>query len=171
MTHFCMTFSEWLILQFRFDWRQNDFTLRSRGWHFRSWSFILPSLSKQPFSVWPLFGLHCSWFISPVLRVWRSLLQRSVWMLWLPDDFICVSISVKQTNKQTNVVVSSDFISLCWFYTSALRLILFQITIHSEAYMSMCACMCLCVRPVSWSKNYVRSRIKIGSVVCLCTPV
>ena len=31
----------------------------------------------------------------------------------------------------------------------------------------MCVCVCLYFEPVSRTKNYVRSRIKIGSVVCL----
>ena len=35
----------------------------------------------------------------------------------------------------------------------------------------MCVCMCLYVEPVSRSKDYVRFRIKVGSVVCLCAPV
>ena len=35
----------------------------------------------------------------------------------------------------------------------------------------MCVCVCLYIEPVSWSKDYVRSWIKIGSVVCLYTPV
>ena len=35
----------------------------------------------------------------------------------------------------------------------------------------MCVCVCLRVEPVSRSKDYVRSRIKTGSVVCLFTPV
>ena len=37
----------------------------------------------------------------------------------------------------------------------------------------MCVCVCLYVEPVSRSKDkdYVRSQIKIGSVVCLSTPV
>ena len=37
--------------------------------------------------------------------------------------------------------------------------------------MQMCVCVCLYVEPVSRSKDYVRSRLKIGSVVCLYTPV
>ena len=32
-------------------------------------------------------------------------------------------------------------------------------------------CVCLYVEPVSRSKDYAQSRIKIGSVVCLYTPV
>ena len=35
----------------------------------------------------------------------------------------------------------------------------------------MIKCVCLYVEPVSRSKDYVRSRIKIGSVVYLYTPV
>ena len=35
----------------------------------------------------------------------------------------------------------------------------------------MCVCVCLYVEPVSRSKDCVRSRMKIGSVVCLYTPV
>ena len=35
----------------------------------------------------------------------------------------------------------------------------------------MCVCVCLYVESVSRSEYYVRSRIKIGSVVCLYTPV
>ena len=34
----------------------------------------------------------------------------------------------------------------------------------------MCECVCLYVEPISKSKDYVRSQIKIGSVVCLYTP-
>ena len=37
--------------------------------------------------------------------------------------------------------------------------------------MSLCVSMLLYVEPVSRSKDCVRSRIKIGSVVCLHTPV
>ena len=37
--------------------------------------------------------------------------------------------------------------------------------------MSMCVCVCLHIEPVSKSKDYVRSLIKMGSVVCLHTPV
>ena len=35
----------------------------------------------------------------------------------------------------------------------------------------MFVCVCLYVEPVSRSKDYARSRIKFGSVVCLYTPV
>ena len=35
----------------------------------------------------------------------------------------------------------------------------------------MCICLYLYVKPVSRSKDSVRFRIKIGSVVCLYTPV
>ena len=35
----------------------------------------------------------------------------------------------------------------------------------------MYACVCLYVEPVSRSNDYIRSRIKIGSVACLYTPV
>ena len=35
----------------------------------------------------------------------------------------------------------------------------------------MCVCVCLYVEPVSRSKDYVRSRREIGSVVCLYTLV
>ena len=35
----------------------------------------------------------------------------------------------------------------------------------------MCKCVCLLVEPVLRSKDYVRSRIQLGSVVCLDTPV
>ena len=35
----------------------------------------------------------------------------------------------------------------------------------------MCVCVCLYVEPVSRSKHYVRSGIKTGSVLCLCTRV
>ena len=34
----------------------------------------------------------------------------------------------------------------------------------------MCVCVCSYVEPVSRSKDYVRSLIKIGFVVCLYTP-
>ena len=37
--------------------------------------------------------------------------------------------------------------------------------------MYMCVCVCLFVEPVSRSKDYIRSRMKIGSVVCLYTPL
>ena len=37
--------------------------------------------------------------------------------------------------------------------------------------MCKCVYVCLYVEPVSRSKDYVRSRIHIGSVVCLYTPV
>ena len=37
--------------------------------------------------------------------------------------------------------------------------------------MEMCVRVYLYVEPVSRSKGYVRSRLKIGSVVCLYTPV
>ena len=47
----------------------------------------------------------------------------------------------------------------------------YQSLIHSKVSVLMCVCVCLCVESVSRSKDYVRSRIKIGSVVCLCTPV
>ena len=39
------------------------------------------------------------------------------------------------------------------------------VTIHSEANLQMCVFVCLYVEPVSRSKDYVRSRIKIGSVL------
>ena len=35
----------------------------------------------------------------------------------------------------------------------------------------MCVCVCLYVEPVPISKDYVPPRIKIGSLVCLYTPV
>ena len=35
----------------------------------------------------------------------------------------------------------------------------------------MCVCVCLYAEPVSRSKDHVRSRMKMGSVVCLYTPV
>ena len=35
----------------------------------------------------------------------------------------------------------------------------------------MCVCVCSYVEPVSRSKDYVRSLIKIGFVVCLYIPV
>ena len=35
----------------------------------------------------------------------------------------------------------------------------------------MCVCVCLYVEPVSRSKDYVRSPMKNGSVVCLYTAV
>ena len=35
----------------------------------------------------------------------------------------------------------------------------------------MCVCACLHVEPISRSKDYVRSQMKIASVVGLCTPV
>ena len=40
-------------------------------------------------------------------------------------------------------------------------------SIHFETYILIC--VCLYVEPVSRSKDYVSSRIKIGSVVCLYT--
>ena len=43
-------------------------------------------------------------------------------------------------------------------------------SIHSEAKCK-CVCVCLYVEPVSSFKDYVQSRIKIGSVVRLYTPV
>ena len=35
----------------------------------------------------------------------------------------------------------------------------------------MCVCVRLYVEPVSRSKDYIRSQIKTGSVICLYTPV
>ena len=46
-------------------------------------------------------------------------------------------------------------------------------TILSEAITCKCVYLCVYnyVEPVFRSKRYVRSGIKIGSVLCLCTPV
>ena len=38
-------------------------------------------------------------------------------------------------------------------------------------HVNVCMCVCLYVEPVSKSKDFVRSRIKIGSVECLYTRV
>ena len=62
--------------------------------------------------------------------------------------------------------------SVCWFYTDALGLILFQITtFHSEVNLYMCVCVCLYVEPVFRSKDLEQKLVLLYVCTNLCRRV
>ena len=64
-----------------------------------------------------------------------------------------------------NQAVTCNGVLHTWSHQSSQTKLIFYI------FFFNCLCVCLYVEPVARSKDYVRSRLKIRSVVCLYTPV